>query len=75
VRSALVAAIRAVLTECTEKAIFDTASWERPRDLENLPAFLEHFAGDSLSAASKAKGTPHTLVIASAGLRAADITR
>lgn len=49
-----------------------------------MPAFLEQFsgprrkknkAGKKLSDASTEKGSPHTLVVAGAGLRAADVTR
>ena len=63
-----------------EQAFLDTSSWDMPRTLENLPSFLERFslnAGSprNLSVASKKKGAPHTIVITSAGLRAADITR
>lgn len=57
-----------------ERAIRDTSTWEGQRDLEHLPAFLEEF-GKDLKEAPKAKGSPHTLVVASAGLRAANLTR
>lgn len=45
-----------------------------------MPSFLEYYnlkAGGSmaLSSASQKPGSPHTLVITPAGLRAADITR
>ena len=58
----------------------DTSGWEQPRDLLHFPAYLKHYASDhsgstALSAASKKKGSPHTLVVTSAGLRAADIAR
>lgn len=63
-----------------ETAFHDTTSWTKPRTLQALPSFLEHYspkAGKSiaLSSASEQPGSPHTLVITSAGLRAADITR
>ncbi|KAF2103958.1 hypothetical protein NA57DRAFT_70170 [Rhizodiscina lignyota] len=58
-----------------EKAIQDTSNWEQPRRLEQLPSFLKKYASGKLSTASKAKGSPHTLVVAGAGLRAADLTR
>ena len=63
-----------------EMAFHDTTSWEKPRTLQDMPSFLEHYnpkAGGSmaLSSASRNPGSPHTLVITSAGLRAADITR
>lgn len=46
----------------------------------DLPGFLEHYCSKSqqpknLSIASKKKGAPHTIVVTSAGLRAADVTR
>ncbi|TKA71122.1 hypothetical protein B0A49_03121 [Cryomyces minteri] len=63
-----------------ERAILDTSSWKRQRDLENLPDFLEHSAGSKkkaskLNKAAEEKGSPHTIVVAGAGLRAADVTR
>ncbi|KKY28985.1 hypothetical protein UCDDS831_g00070 [Diplodia seriata] len=58
-----------------EKAIVDTSSWEQQRDLEHLPAFLENYAKRNLKKTSKEKGRPHTLVVAMAGLRAADMVR
>ncbi|CZR58403.1 uncharacterized protein PAC_08295 [Phialocephala subalpina] len=58
-------------------AITDTTSWNNPRTLDNLPGFLEKFAGNStkLWSASKKNGAPHTIVVTAAGLRAADIAR
>ncbi|KAK5017089.1 Protein cms1 [Cryomyces antarcticus] len=63
-----------------ERAILDTSSWKRQRDLENLPDFLEYSAGSKkkaskLNKAAEEKGSPHTIVVAGAGLRAADLTR
>ncbi|KAH6628550.1 U3-containing 90S pre-ribosomal complex subunit-domain containing protein [Chaetomium tenue] len=57
--------------------IKDSTSWEKPRSLENLPEFLEAFAGESekLDRAPKKNGSPHTLIVAGAGLRAADLVR
>lgn len=57
-------------------AIQDTTSWQESRTLEKLPEFLENLTQDpeSLKSASK-KGAPHTLIVTSAGLRAADIVR
>jgi hypothetical protein len=57
--------------------IKDSTSWEKPRSLENLPDFLEAFAGESekLDRAPKKNGSPHTLIVAGAGLRAADLVR
>ncbi|KAF4548606.1 CMS1-like protein [Elsinoe fawcettii] len=63
-------------------AIHDTTDWRQTRDKESLPKFLEHFASNDgkdkeadLKKAPKAQGSPHTLVVAGAGLRAADLTR
>ncbi|PYI25098.1 hypothetical protein BP00DRAFT_410335 [Aspergillus indologenus CBS 114.80] len=61
-----------------DSAFLDTSSFESARNLENLPAFLKAFSpekGAHLSKSSEEKGTPHTLVIAGAGLRAADVVR
>ncbi|RAL10557.1 uncharacterized protein BO97DRAFT_406812 [Aspergillus homomorphus CBS 101889] len=61
-----------------DSAFLDTSSFDSPRNLENLPAFLKAFSpekGSGLAKSSEEKGTPHTLVIAGAGLRAADVVR
>lgn len=68
-----------------EKHILDTTEWTAPRTTDSLPEFLEKFAaprrkkrgekGRTLSDAPKVNGSPHTLIIAGAGLRAADLTR
>ncbi|KAL2161301.1 hypothetical protein VTH06DRAFT_8521 [Thermothelomyces fergusii] len=57
--------------------IRDSTSWEKPRSLENLPEFLETFSRESekLDEAPKQPGSPHTLIVAGAGLRAADLVR
>ena len=61
----------------TANAIKDTTTWDQPRVLENLPGFLEKFAGNTtkLWSASKKNGSPHTIIIAAAGLRASEIAR
>ncbi|KAK4214104.1 U3-containing 90S pre-ribosomal complex subunit-domain containing protein [Rhypophila decipiens] len=58
-------------------AIKDTTSWEKPRSMENLPEFMEAFAEDAkkLEGAPKAKGSPHTIIVTGAGLRAANLVR
>ena len=71
---------RSRLNLYAETAFHDTTSWAKPRTLQDMPNFLEHYsrkgAGSlALSSASQKPGSPHTLVITSAGLRAADITR
>ncbi|KAJ5162350.1 Protein CMS1 [Penicillium capsulatum] len=60
-----------------DSVFLDTSSFSEKRSLENLPAFLTSFApkGADLSKASEQKGTPHTLVISAAALRAADVVR
>ncbi|KAL2149892.1 hypothetical protein VTH82DRAFT_7568 [Thermothelomyces myriococcoides] len=57
--------------------IRDSTSWEKPRSLENLPSFLEIFSRESekLDEAPKKPGSPHTLIVTGAGLRAADLVR
>ncbi len=58
-------------------AVKDTTTWEKPRSLDNLPEFLETFSDDpkKLQEAPKKKGSPHTIIVAGAGLRAANIVR
>jgi len=55
----------------------DTTSWTEPRTAEKLPEFLEKFAEfpERLAKAPSKKGAPHTIVVAGAGLRAADLVR
>ncbi|KAK0390779.1 hypothetical protein NLU13_0282 [Sarocladium strictum] len=57
--------------------IKDTTSWQEPRTTEKLPDFLEKFTDEPerLSRASKKHGKPHTLIVAGAGLRAANLVR
>ncbi|KAJ5910146.1 Protein CMS1 [Penicillium tannophilum] len=61
----------------SDSTFLDTSAYTEPRTLEKLPEFLKTFSpkGSDLSKASEQKGTPHTLVITGAGLRAADIVR
>lgn len=63
-------------------AVRDTTSFAGARVKERLPDFLEScVAGESeieqkrLGSAPKEKGAPHTIVVTSAGLRAADLVR
>lgn len=63
-----------------EHAFQDTSQWTGLRVAKNLPGFLESNCSTSqdhrdLKAASKAFGTPHTLVVTSSAMRAADLTR
>lgn len=56
--------------------ITDTTSFQEIRTLENLPNFLEKFADPKkLGEAPKQNGSPHTLIVTGAGLRAADLVR
>ena len=64
----------------SERAFVDTSDWNKPRILSNLPDYLDRYGQKSakpknLSIASKKLGSPHTLVVTGAGLRAADATR
>ncbi|KKA31197.1 hypothetical protein TD95_000822 [Thielaviopsis punctulata] len=65
------------LTAYTANAIKDTSSWEQSRVTDNMPAFVEKFTAkpELLSRADKTPGSPHTLIVAGAGLRSADIVR
>ncbi|KAK5998876.1 Protein CMS1 [Cladobotryum mycophilum] len=58
-------------------SIRDTTSWQEMRSLGHLPGFIENFSEhpEELTRTPKKNGAPHTIIIAGAGLRAADITR
>ncbi|KAK4555232.1 Protein cms1 [Recurvomyces mirabilis] len=66
-----------------ERAIKDTSTFKKSRATDNLADYVELYAaprrkkkkGPRLSEASEEKSSPHTLVVAGAGLRAADLTR
>ncbi|KAK2758056.1 hypothetical protein FQN54_004462 [Arachnomyces sp. PD_36] len=61
-----------------EQAFLDTSSWDSSRKIDDLPAFLKKHTpskGSPLSKAADENGSPHTLVVTLAGLRAADLTR
>lgn len=60
-----------------DSAFLDTSSFTSTRNLEQLPEFLKSFSpkGSDLSKSSEKNGTPHTLVISGAALRAADVVR
>ena len=67
-------------SKLSEHAFRDTSQWTGSRVAENLPAFLEincSVAHDhrDLKEASEASGAPHTLIVTSSGMRAADLTR
>lgn len=61
-------------------SIIDSTTWCEQRDLDHLPGFIENFTTYNakdilLNEAARDKGSPHTLVVTGAGLRAADLTR
>ena len=59
-------------------AFRDTSDFESTRNLESLPAFLAEFTPggkESLATACEEVGSPHTLLLTSSGIRAADVTR
>ncbi|KAF2757477.1 hypothetical protein EJ05DRAFT_465606 [Pseudovirgaria hyperparasitica] len=60
-----------------ESAIADTTSWLKPRTTDNLADFIRKFSPKNidLDKAPSTPGSPHILVIASAGLRAAELVR
>lgn len=61
----------------SQRIFYETSDFELARKLDNLPSFLERFSDsrEGLSRSSEDAGSPHTLVIAASGLRAADVTR
>jgi protein CMS1 len=65
------------INESIDSAFLDTSSFTSSRKLEQLPEFLKTFSpkGRDLSKSSEKPGTPHTLVISGAALRAADVVR
>ncbi|KAL8784564.1 MAG: hypothetical protein Q9213_003912 [Squamulea squamosa] len=63
-----------------ESAILDTSEWDQERLATSLPDFLIRFAhrnerSTDLALASMEPGSPHTLVVTGAALRAAELTR
>ena len=59
-------------------AVRDTSTWtQQTRTLDALPEYLETFkqAGEDLRSTTEQMGTPHTLVVAVSGMRAAELTR
>ena len=66
------------LMKTTAKPVTDTSTWTKPRTMDNLASFVRHIAskGEKLEdAATSENGSPHTIVIAASGIRAADLTR
>lgn len=60
-----------------QRIFYDTSNFGRLRSLDNLPLYLEQFCDNKagLSTSDPDAGNPHTLIVASSGLRAADLTR
>lgn len=65
------------LTQWAASSIVDSTSWNKPRTVDDLPGFLEKFSSNptKLWGASKKNGAPHTIIVAGAGQRAADLAR
>lgn len=61
----------------SQRIFSDTTSFDVTRSLENLPSFLEHISDctEDLSVSDEVPGSPHTIIVAASGLRAADVTR
>jgi len=59
-------------------AFRDTSDFTPKRDLEALPTYLQQFTSggkDALASTTEETGNPHTILITSSGIRAADLTR
>ncbi|KAI1246585.1 csm1-like protein [Eutypa lata] len=58
-------------------SIRDSTSFQEIRSLDNLPQFLEKHSEtpERLGQAPKQNGSPHTIIVTGAGLRAADLVR
>ncbi|KAI0509249.1 U3-containing 90S pre-ribosomal complex subunit-domain containing protein [Xylaria bambusicola] len=63
--------------DISPNAIKDSSSFSKPRNLESLPAYLEAHAKNpkKLGDAPKENGSPHTIIVTGAGLRAAELVR
>jgi protein CMS1 len=59
----------------TGHSIKDSSDWTQPRTLENLSAFLKSQSKDLKPTPNDPHGAPHTLVVTSSGIRAADTFR
>ncbi|KAF2805393.1 uncharacterized protein BDZ99DRAFT_467003 [Mytilinidion resinicola] len=57
------------------RAIQDTSEWEWPRNLEHLAKFLKKSCGKLKPVSTSSKGSPHTLIVAGSGIRAANLAR
>ncbi|KAG0138482.1 U3-containing 90S pre-ribosomal complex subunit-domain containing protein [Tuber indicum] len=59
----------------SESAFLDTTAFTSPRTLRNLPAYLESFSKFALIKSAATPGTPHTLILTLAAVRATDLAR
>jgi protein CMS1 len=62
----------------SSKAFLNTSEFEPIRNLSTLPEYIEDFTPggmDELRDTVEATSSPHTLFVASSGIRAADLTR
>lgn len=57
------------------RTVYDSTSYSEPRKLDNLPAFLKKQFSDLKPTSTKPPGAPHTIVVTSSGIRAADVCR
>jgi protein CMS1 len=67
-----------VQTDNSEHAFCDTSSYQSGRTTDQLPDFLRSFVPGkdfNVAKAPSETGSPHTIVITAAGLRAADLVR
>ncbi|KAG0632793.1 U3-containing 90S pre-ribosomal complex subunit-domain containing protein [Tuber brumale] len=59
----------------SESAFLDTTAFTSPRTLRNFPAYLESFSKFALIKSAAMPGTPHTLILTLAAVRATDLAR
>lgn len=59
----------------TARTVYDSTSYSDPRKLDNLPVFLKKQFGALKPTSNKPPGAPHTIVVTSSGIRAADVCR
>ncbi|KAF2007510.1 hypothetical protein P154DRAFT_541616 [Amniculicola lignicola CBS 123094] len=57
------------------RTLHDSSSWSKPRTLDNLAAFLKDQSANLKATPGKPTGAPHTIVVTSSGIRAADTFR
>lgn len=60
------------------KVFLNTSEFEQGRNLSTLPEYIQQFTpegADELRGTVEASSSPHTLFVASSGIRAADLAR